>query len=147
MSEQATSEAIRKSVSVQTPVDEAFRVFTERFSDWWPVGGYSLGGERTERAMLEPREGGRIYEVQSGGEEVEWGRVLAYVPPERVVLAWGLNGSEIEVRFRADGEGTRVDLEHRGWERLEDRQQRDSYDAGWDEILRDYERVAAAKTG
>jgi len=141
MAEQTTLEAIRKNVSVAVPQEAAFRTFAERFGEWWPVKEYSLGQERAERAVLEPREGGRVYEVEQGGEETEWGRVLAYEPPERLVLAWGLNGSEVEVRFRAEGEGTHVELEHRGWDRLEDKQQRDSYDAGWDEILGLYVRA------
>lgn len=142
MSEQATAvEAIRKSITVARRREDAFRVFAERLGDWWPRK-YSLGQDRTERAVLEPREDGRVYEVQAGGEEVEWGRVVAYQPPERLVLTWGLNGSEVEVRFTAEGAGTRVDLEHRGWNRLEDRQERDAYDSGWDEILAEYARVA-----
>ena len=141
MSEQATAvEPIRKSVTVARPREEAFRIFTERLGEWWPKT-YSLGQDRMERVVLEPRKDGRVYEVQAGGEEAEWGRVLAYEPPERLVLAWGLNGSEVEVRFASEGAGTRVDLEHRGWDRLEDRQERDAYDAGWDEILAEYARV------
>ena len=144
MSEQATVEAIRKSVRVEAPIDAAFRTFTERFGEWWPVETHSLGKERAERATLEPREGGRIYESQTGGEEVEWGIVLAYEPPNRLVLAWGLNGSEVEIRFRAEDEATRVELEHRGWDRLEDKQERESYDGGWDVVLARYTGAAVA---
>ena len=145
MSQQATETgAITKSIIVEAPPERAFRVFTEGFGTWWPVRHFSMGMERTEDAILEPRLDGRVYERQSGGEEVEWGRVLAYEPPARIVLSWGLNGSEVEVRFRADAQRTRVDLEHRGWERLEDKQQRDSYDAGWDVILESYLRTVTA---
>jgi uncharacterized protein YndB with AHSA1/START domain len=145
MSEQPTTvKAIRKTVTVARPREEAFRVFAERLADWWPRK-YLLGQDRAERAVLEPREGGRVYEVQAGGHEAEWGRVLAYDPPERLVLAWGLNGSEVEIRFADEGAGTRVNLEHRGWDRLEDRQEREAYDAGWEEILAEYVRVARAE--
>ena len=64
MSEQATPvEAIRKSVTVARRVEDAFRVFAERLGDWWPKK-YSLGQDRTERAVLEPHEDGRVYEAR-----------------------------------------------------------------------------------
>ena len=145
MNQQATETgAITKSVTVDAPPERAFAVFTEGFGTWWPVKQFSMGMERTEDAILEARPDGRVYERQAGGEEVEWGRVVVYEPPSRLVLTWGLNGSEIEVRFHAEGKRTRVDLEHRGWDRLEDHQQRDGYDAGWDVILDSYAETAAA---
>jgi uncharacterized protein YndB with AHSA1/START domain len=144
MNQQATeTRAITKSVTVDAQREAAFRVFTEGFGTWWPVKQFSMGMERTEEGILEPRPDGRVYERQTGGEEVEWGRVVVFEPPSRLVLTWGLNGSEIDVRFHAEGERTRVDLEHRGWERLEDHQQRNQYDAGWDVILESYVGTAA----
>ena len=142
---QTTDTAIRKSVTVATAPEEAFRTFTERFGAWWPVKSYSAGMERAEAAVLEPRAGGRIYERQEGGEEVPWGTVLAYEPPRRLVLSWGLNGSEIEVTFAPEDGRTRVELEHRGWERLEDKEERDSYDTGWDAILAAYVDAAGGR--
>ncbi len=145
MSEQATTVAvIRKTVSVPSPREAAFALFTERIGDWWPRA-YALGGERTERIVLEPRPGGRVYEVETGGTEHDWGEVLACEPPERLMLSWGLNGSEVEVRFLPEAGGTRVELEHRGWEKLEDARQRAQYDAGWDAILARF--VALASEG
>jgi uncharacterized protein YndB with AHSA1/START domain len=63
------------------------------------------------------------------GSECEWGQVLAYEPPTRLLLSWQINGtwqydpdlahaSEVEVIFTDLGDGrTRVDLEHRAFER------------------------------
>jgi uncharacterized protein YndB with AHSA1/START domain len=136
-----TADVIAKRISVACAPQAAFRTFAERIDEWWPRT-YSLGRDRTERIVLEPRAGGRVYEVERDGSEHPWGEVLAYEPPRRLVLSWGLNGSEVEVRFSESPEGTRVDLEHRGWEKLEDAQQRAQYDAGWDEILARYVDVA-----
>ena len=64
-----------------------------------------------------------MYEVQADGKEAPWGTVDVWEPPHRLVISWHVNPeapapTEIEVRFIADGDATRVDVEHRGWERL-----------------------------
>ncbi|MBI4261184.1 MAG: SRPBCC domain-containing protein [Actinobacteria bacterium] len=119
---------VRQSVTVARPPEVVFRVFTERLGEWWPLDTYSIsvdegGGGAPEAAFVEPREGGRIYERTADGAELEWGRVLVWDPPHRLVMSWRPNltanpHTEIEVTFTPEGDGTRVDLEHRGWERL-----------------------------
>ena len=150
-------EPVKKSINVERSPEDAFQLFTERIGDWWPVEHYSRTVDegnldvKVERMVFEPREGGRIYEVASDGTEGDWATILAYEPPERVVLAWKPNDedhppTEVEIRFTADGTGTRVDLEHRGWETIGDRAEgsRGSYSAGWDEVL---DRFAIAAAG
>ncbi len=77
--------------------------------------------------VLEPRIGGRWYEVGEDGRACDWGKVLAYEPPTSIVLAWQLNQdwkydasfvTELEVRFVAEGTATRVELEHRNLDRF-----------------------------
>ena len=120
---------INATLMVGVPVERAFRVFTESFNSWWPAE-YHIGSVDMANAVLEPREGGRWYERGVDGSECDWGRVLAWEPPHRLVVTWQINGqwqfdpdpehaSEIEVHFAADGpEQTRVDLEHRHLDRL-----------------------------
>ncbi|MBD0330334.1 MAG: SRPBCC domain-containing protein [Thermoleophilia bacterium] len=136
---------VRKTVTVPLAPERAFELFTERIGEWWPLGRYSIRGDAAETAVFEPREGGRVYERTRAGEESEWARVLAYAPPSRFVLAWHVNPSraatELEVRFTAADGGTRVDLEHRGWDSEESRS---GYDGGWDEVLARYVAAAAA---
>ena len=43
---QTTVEPIQRSVTVNRNVDDAFRVFTEEISSWWPV---AAGGDATAR--------------------------------------------------------------------------------------------------
>ena len=123
MSEQATDLTVRRSVRVARPQEDAFRVFTEEIAAWWPLDTHSIGkdGRPAETAVLEGREGGRFYERTGSGTEL-WGTVLVWEPPSRVVISWelvpGRPPTEVEVRFSAEGEGTRVELEHRGFERL-----------------------------
>jgi uncharacterized protein YndB with AHSA1/START domain len=112
------------TMTVGVPIDRAFRVFTENFGSWWP-SEYHIGQSEMVDAVIEPRVGGRWYERDTDGSECDWGRVLAWEPPHRLVVTWQINGqwsfdpdpehaSEIEVRFTEDGsEETVVDLEHR----------------------------------
>ena len=144
---------IRKSITVDAPVERAFSVFTDGIASWWPLAGYSIGGEDTETVVFDGREGGRVYERDGSGEEGDWGRVLVWEPPARVVFSWhpGMDPSmptEVEVRFADAGNGsTTVELEHRGWEQLGEAgaQMSAGYDTGWDEVIEAY-RVAAALT-
>jgi uncharacterized protein YndB with AHSA1/START domain len=149
MSSTPTIPAIHGTATVAAPVDQAFRAFTESFGSWWPAQ-YHIGEADMADAILEPRAGGRWYERGVDGSECDWGRVLAWEPPNRLVVTWQINGqwrydpdpahaSEIEVRFTPDGpERTRVELEHRLLERLVDGQAlRDGIigGGGWTAIL------------
>lgn len=120
--------AVRKAVIVAASQQRAFEVFTVQFGSWWPKQ-YSIGEADMADFVLEPKVGGRWYEVGVDGKECDTGRVLAFEPPDRLVLAWHLDAnwrydpdpthaSEIEVRFIAEGPThTRVELEHRAFER------------------------------
>lgn len=82
------------------------------------------------KAIIEERVGGRCYSQQEDGTECPWGQVLVWEPPHRLVIAWQITAqwrfepdvtraSEVEVRFIDAGGGqTRVELEHRGFERM-----------------------------
>lgn len=154
MSQQDTAtEAVRKTISVEAGKERAFQVFVEQLGSWWPKEYSLLDAEQTD-FILEPRVGGRWYEVGADGTEYDTGRVTAYEPPDRVVVAWHLDGawqfdpdpehaSEFEVRFVAEGEArTRVELEHRHFERHGDGAAavRDGVDSpnGWDTLLAAY---------
>jgi uncharacterized protein YndB with AHSA1/START domain len=133
---------IEKSVYVKRPVAAAFRHFTADIGRWWPLKeGMSFGGDRAHEIFLEDRVGGRFFERLSDGEEIVVGRVTAYEPPARVSFTWRPKSwnadTEVEVRFAAEGDGTRVTLEHRGWEKLtpEVREANGGYARGWEFAL------------
>jgi uncharacterized protein YndB with AHSA1/START domain len=146
-------EPVRVAVDVRRGLEEAFRVFTAEITTWWPVEGHSVEPDKVAAVVLEDRVGGRLYERWHDGGEADWGRVLAWEPPTRLLLAWSPNPerpapTEVEVRFLAVEAGrTRVELEHRGWERLGElaAQARDSYRDGWPTVLDAYAATATAK--
>jgi uncharacterized protein YndB with AHSA1/START domain len=144
---QTSIQAVHKSLFVNCSPERAFEVFTREVGSWWPLHEYSIGGEQITEVVWEERVGGRVYERHADGSEGEWGRVVAWEPPSRFVMSWypGKDASvatELEVRFAPEGEGTRVDLEHRGWEIFADegQQTRDNYDNGWPTVLGCLER-------
>jgi len=156
MSTETTVPPIVRTVTVSRPVEDAFRIFTEEFGSWWPLDAYSRAyAERrdedvkAETVVIEGQIGGRIYEVMSDGTEASWGEVLAWEPPHRVVLSWKPHPrptppTEVEVTFTVEDTGTRVDVEHRAWERLGDgaAQAREEYTQGWPGVLARFEQVA-----
>ena len=158
MNTQSTLPAVRRSVTVAAPVERAFAVFTESFASWWPVG-HHINPNGYAGAYIEPRVGGRWFERAEDGTECDWGVVLAWDPPTRIVLTWQLNGeweydadparaTEVEINFIAEGPTTtKVDLVHDKLERAVygDRLGEGvSGDGGWTGILRRYAETAAA---
>jgi uncharacterized protein YndB with AHSA1/START domain len=155
---QATQTSVHSSIVVEAPIEQAFSVFTQGIGTWFPSEYNLLDVEIAER-VFEPRVGGRVYDRGTDGSECQWARVLAYEPPNRVVISWDISPqwqietdlektSEVDVRFVAEaGDRTRVELEHRnldrhgeGWE-----QTRESVggEGGWPGCLRRFaERVA-----
>ena len=135
---QVLDTSVRTQITVEAPVEHAFRVFTEGIGSWWDPDHHILQGELQEM-VFEPFVGGNIYDRGVDGSECRWARVLAFEPPHRLVFSWDINThwqletdhdrtSEIEVRFTADGtDRTLVELEHRnldrhgeGWEGMRD---------------------------
>lgn len=111
---------IRQSIVVRQSVQRTFDTFVGKIGDWWPSVPFSNGQHRVVGVTFETERGGRVYETWDDGTEVEWGEVLEWSPPRRFVITWNVKGvpTEVEMRFEEDGDATRVDLEHRGWERL-----------------------------
>ncbi len=117
---------VLRSAHVRRPVEEAFEVFTAQLGAWWPLPTHSALGESSAGVAF---EAGRLVERGVDGTELVWGEVLVWDPPHRLVMSWhpgrapGATGeaSEVEVRFLDQGaDGTRVELEHRGWEHFGD---------------------------
>jgi len=116
------------TVTVKASIERAFRVYTEGFDSWWPRG-HKLGAAALDKVVIEPRVGGRWFERTVDGAECDWGRVLAWEPPHRLVLSWHLDGnweidpdpshaSEVEITFVAEGPKlTRVTVDHHDLDR------------------------------
>ena len=137
MSMQAADTSVRTSIVVEAPLERAFSVFTEDFGSFKPREHNLLGAEEIAETVFEPRVGGHLYDRGVDGSECRWARVLAYEPPNRVVISWDISPhwqletdlektSEVEVRFVPETQDrTRVELEHRNLER---------HGEGWEDV-------------
>jgi uncharacterized protein YndB with AHSA1/START domain len=155
----ASATSIRHEIVVEAPIQRAFSVFTDDFGTFKPREHNMLNVDIAE-TVFEQRVGGHVYDRGVDGSECRWARVLAFEPPDRVVISWDINPqwqietdldktSEVEVRFIAEGsDRTRVELEHRNldrhgadWEAV--REGVDS-EGGWPLYLQRYADVIAA---
>jgi uncharacterized protein YndB with AHSA1/START domain len=156
MTQQAVVEPVRQEVRVAVPPARAFAAFTAEFSAWWPLDSHHIGEVAATEVVIEPHAGGRWFERGTDGSESEWGRVVAWEPPHRLLLAWQLDQewrhdpgltTEIEVRFVPDGDGTQVQLEHRRLERFAEHAEQMravlGSDGGWLGLLRRFAVHAA----
>ena len=153
--------SVKKQMNVEAPAEVAWRVFTGKMGTWWPLAAYKIGKVNAVDAILEPRVGGRWYERGEDGSTCQWGSVLVWEPPSRLVLSWDITAdwqydpelkTEIEIRFIAEGTSrTRVELEHRHLDRYGARREemRRVFDTegDWGRLLQGFAQVAAAEKG
>ncbi len=153
-----TPAPIRRTLRVRASQQKAFDTFVAGMGGWW-LKSHSLLGAPQADVVIEPRVGGRWYEIGEDGSEMNWGKVLDWDAPNRVVLAWQLNAewtydpaleTSVEVRFIPDGDHAIVEFEHRDLERYGDKAVEvrgvgeSGLEGGWGEMLAAYHRSAEA---
>ncbi|HEY4202018.1 MAG TPA: SRPBCC family protein [Devosiaceae bacterium] len=148
--------AITKSIRVRATREYAFSFFTLNPIKWWPPT-YTIGSAPMQKVVMEPHPGGRWFEIGSDGSECQWGNVLAWEPPARLVLAWriGMNWkfdpallTEVEVTFRDVGGGeTEVRIVHSKFENYgPDAGKALQIFDGWSSILERFAAIAEGRT-
>jgi Activator of Hsp90 ATPase homolog 1-like protein len=144
---------VRKQLRVRASQARAFAVFTDEMSSWWPAT-HSILKSPQKACIVEPRVGGRWYAVGEDGSTCLTGYVIAWNPPQSLLLAWQINAqwqydpaliTEVDVRFIAESESvTRIELEHRYLERMgaQAAQARSSVDSpgGWGAIIESFKK-------
>ena len=144
---------VHAEIAVRQPPAQAFALFTSRMGEWWEG---TPGENPMVSITLEPFPGGRWFEVDAGGAETHWGKVVEWQPPGRVLLVWEMNSrfkydpsvvTEIEITFTETASGgTRVALEHRKLEAYGADAERlaESISKGWPKQLSGFVRFAEA---
>jgi uncharacterized protein YndB with AHSA1/START domain len=143
-------EPLEIQFDVDCPPPRAFEIWTTQIASWWPKS-HTVSADPEVEVILEARAGGRIYERCPAGGEHDWGEVTAFEPPHRLAYLWHIrrdraDATQVEVTFSAHGDaGTRVRIEHTGWERLgtdaETWRQRNH--GAWGSLISHYRRRAA----
>jgi len=147
---------VRKTILVSATPQQAFDVFTAGLDRWWPKT-HGIGSTPVRQSFIEPYVGGRWYSTHEDGSSITIGHVIVWQPPKRLIVSWEVSAdwkpdprpaftSEVEVRFAPEGEGrTRVELEHRDFERLEKggEKMRSDVDGGWPGLLELFAAEAA----
>lgn len=137
-----------KTLELKRSAADAFRIFVHEAARWWPLDTHALAPENKTKAIdhiVEPRVGGRVYEVTEDGREFDWGEVLAYELGYRFAMTWQLGqprdkSGEVEVTFEPRGpDHCLVTLIHTGWERMGEQgpDMRNGYNMGWEGIIRE----------
>ena len=131
-------------LEVDCTVQHAFTVWTEGIGTWWPAD-HTVSAEPGLRVVLEGWLGGRVYERTAAGVEYDWGQVTVWEPPSRLAYTWFLrtdraDATDVEITFAAAATGTRIEIEHSGWERLGTRggAWRERNHQGWSTLLPHY---------
>ncbi|MDM4721932.1 SRPBCC family protein [Micromonospora sp. WMMA1363] len=150
---------LRSSLLVPASAEQAFEVFAGAMTEWW-VTEYTWSGPNLLTELgVEPRAGGMLYEIGPYGFRNDWGRVLTWDPPRRLVFSWQIGAdrvpvpdpaqaSEVEVLFQPGGSGcTRVEVEHRHFDRHGSAAEgyREALTAGWHELLSRYGGLVARR--
>lgn len=154
MTQTITPAPIRRSVEIKVAPARAFEIFTGGASRWW-LKTHTINATKSpiKDVVIEPRAGGRWFERGEDGSECDWGKILAWEPPTRLLLAWQINAdfkydpsllTEVEIRFTPAGRGTLVELEHRLIERMGERAvgMRDAFTRGWGLLLDSFTKQA-----
>jgi uncharacterized protein YndB with AHSA1/START domain len=142
-------EPLQLSFEVGCDAHHAFDVWTRQISSWWPAD-HTVSGEAGTTVVLERRLGGRIFERTAGGHESDWGEITAWDPPARLAYVWHIgadrtDATDVEIAFHPVSDSlTRVDVVHRGWERLgaqRGQERRDANHSGWDRVIPGYREL------
>lgn len=137
------------TVEVPLPPAEAFSLFTDGIGGWWPLATHSVFYADATQVRFPHRAGEPIVEISTTGEESVWGTVLESTAPTLLWFTWHpgrdqSSAQQVEITFTATARGTRVELTHSGWDRVDPAADgmRASYATGWRTVLGSF--VAAA---
>lgn len=113
---------VRKTVTVQASIEQAFEIFATKPLEWWPHDHVFV--KDRVAIEIEPAVGGRYFETGADGEQIAWGVIREWDVPNRIVMTWRVGpgwqpiyeddaASFIEVDFTAVGpDTTEVALTH-----------------------------------
>jgi hypothetical protein len=130
------------SFEIASSADHAFDTWTRRIDSWWPRE-HTASADPAASIVLEPVLGGRLFERTPDGVEHDWGRIVAWQPPQHFGYTWHIrrdagDATDVRITFTSIEPGhTRVDIVHTGWEHLgaDAQSWRDRNVGGWNGVI------------
>lgn len=120
----SSPKTIEQIFTVPVSIDQAFKIFTAKLDSWWPKE-YTWAGEVLETIKIESKKNGRCFERGPHDFELDWGRVIVWEPPTKIIFTWQIDPnrvpvpnpekvSEVEVLFeQKNKEITQIKFKHR----------------------------------
>ena len=128
--EGVTRSRVLVALRIAAPQERTFSAFTGEISQWWqPNQLFCFTDETGGQLAFEPEPPvapTRLVEIGADGRRFEVGPVTVWEPPQKLTFGWrqatfpeGVS-TEVCVSFDAvdNGNGTRVTVEHFGWDQL-----------------------------
>lgn len=113
------------ALRIAAPPARVFAAFTAEIGQWWrPNTLFELNGRADGKLAIESGVDGPVTEVYPDGSRFEVGRVRVWEPPDRLVFSWRAASfppdreTSVCVRFESVDGGTRVVVEHFGWDSI-----------------------------
>ena len=134
MAKSVNNDKITIAIKIKNNKKIAFDSFVNKFNKWWPEE-YTWSGNVLEIINIEPKVNGKCYEIGPNHFRYDWGRVLKFEHPNKIVFTWQISPSrvpepnpdkvsEIKIEFITINKSfTRTEFEHKcfskhgdGWE-------------------------------
>ena len=132
--------AIEMEMDFAVPAKKVFDALTKNINKWWS-DDYHIG-EKVKKFVLEPKLGGRMYEVWGEGEGTLWGTVTEIKKNQRLEVTGsiGMSGATLcKLGFDLEPRGKsecHFIFSHHGIGAFEDGIS-DEYKSGWETIFAD----------
>jgi len=128
---------IEQEIVIEAPPAKVFAAMTRDVAAWW--GAPYLVKDTATDIVLEPRLGGRFYEVWGDNEGAMWATVTAFQRDARLDLTGpiGMGGAVagvVSFVLEPRGKGTLLKLSHRAAGELSDEAET-RYTKGWADLL------------
>lgn len=128
---------VEQEVFIQAAPAQVFAALTTTPAAWW--GAPYLITDNPKTIKLEPRVGGRFFEVSNDGGGYLWAVVTAFRPGAALELTGPLGmanavHSVLNLQVEAKDAGTIVKLSHRAMGEISPEQQA-NYNAGWQDLI------------
>jgi uncharacterized protein YndB with AHSA1/START domain len=131
---------VEQSILIAAKRERVWQGWVHEMSAWWSKP-YYIDPEKVTGLFMEPRLGGRLIEEWGGNAGYLIGHVIEWLPPQRLSYTWSEKLwagiiTVVNLEFTTVERQTRINLTHKGFERLPDgAEKRKSYDHGSADLL------------